>query len=137
MGYRSFYDGLIVVVPPIDKDEAEAIMAFIYTDYEAEGPMALALPTMPLDSGGFGLHTGYWVAREGDLVLPEGGNGYKYDQTQGLSHICEWLASRGHVCSGEMFVNGDEDQDYWMIEVKDSIVYVRPGKVVYGPPERV
>ena len=139
MGYRSFYDGTVSVEPPVSEDEANAIEGF--TEGRSgpgwyEGPV-LELPTMPLGSRGFSEGSGDWVAGEEGLAVPETGDGYKYDQTEGLKHICGWLASRGHVCSGQVYVNADGNDELWMIEVKDSIVSTRWGETVYGEPEPV
>lgn len=42
-----------------------------------------------------------------------------------------------HNCNGEIYCDGEDSEDNWMITVENNEVFIRQGEIVYGEPEPV
>ena len=153
MGYTTDFSGQITVEPPFNEQEMEFLRKFSRTRrmnrtkgpyfVDGTGDFGQGADFDILDhnrppSGQPGLWC-HWTPSDGGHFI-EWDGGEKFDEAdEWMKYLIEHFIKPGHrapmpflkdhVCNGEIFAQGEEPDDRWMLIVKDNVVSVAPAKV--------
>jgi hypothetical protein len=160
MGYTTYFTGMIKVEPPLSAKEVAYLNRFSESrrmhrekgpyhigagDFgQAREPDIISYNSPPPGQPGLWCH---WVPTdEGDgIVWDEGEKFYSADEWMEyiIEHFLdqepfakevdpdEFSFLQGHVLNGEIEAQGEEASDVWKLVVKDNVVTVKKGHIVY------
>ncbi len=162
MGYTTDFDGQIDIEPPLSEKEVKYINKFAETrrmDREngpyyvgGEGDFGQAHDADIRDynkspEGQPGLWCGWVATEEGDVVEWDGGEKFYYS-VEWMQYIIDHFIGenplaklndpenfgflQGHKCNGEIYAQGEESDDCWMLEVVDGKVNTKQGSITYS-----
>jgi len=134
MGYETYFHGELNIYPPLSEEERAHIEGILSAGKDFD-------PNCP-----FGWGEGMYLEGNSALSSPEETGKY-YD----LEGFLEWLVEnylspnpkargsfdfeiQGHLCNGEIWASGEDDDDFWKLHVIDSVVHHCDGHVVYAQP---
>lgn len=160
MGYTTYFEGGVIIDPPLNEKEVLYINKFAETrrmDRE-KGPYYVGGTGMAGQGndpdirdhnrppeGQPGLWCNWIASEEGDIIEWDGGEKF-YAAAEWMQYIIDHFIGKdplaklnnehfdflqGHTINGEIFATGEESGDNWKIEVKDGIVTTKQGAIVY------
>lgn len=162
MGYTTTFWGSFIVTPPLSKEEIDYLKKFSESrrmhrkngPYFVDGSAEFGQQANPdvidhnnPDPSQPGLWCQWVPSEDGkEIVWDEGEKFYAADEW--IKYLIEHFLKPGakavgkvpgivggHVVSGIMEAQGEEDNDRWMMDVKNNEVKVLRGRVVYGELE--
>jgi hypothetical protein len=161
MGYNTDFDGEVTIEPPLSEKEIKYINMFADTRRmnRKNGPYYVGGTGMcgqdnesdvidynsPDDSQP-GLWCKWETNEEGNVIRWNGCEKF-YDATEWMRYIIDHFIGenplaklndpehfdflQGHTLNGEIYADGEESGDNWMIEVTDGVVTEKQGTVSY------
>jgi hypothetical protein len=161
MGYSTDFTGSIKIDPPLNQSEIDYLIKFSWTRHmkrqqgpyfvvddmnnceDATGVINFNEPHTPQPS----LWCNFTPTKDGtELIWNECEKTYEGDKwikylidyflkPKAKTHNVESPNFRNftynHICNGELYAQGEDPKDVWKIVVKDNVVTVKRGKVVY------
>lgn len=119
MGYNTDFEGSIRIEPCVKEETLAVVEKLNDMDYRD--------PDFPKDAPRSYLQ---WMLEENELCWDGSEKFYL------AAEWVEWLMKNvfipgGYICNGEICAQGEEMEDRWKIEVKDNVVNILQGRVVY------
>ena len=161
MGYTTEFDGEINIVPPLNEKEIKYINKFSDTRRmnRKNGPYYVGgtgyygcdiesdvIDHNSPDPSQPGLWCQWMANEEGTQIEWDGGEKF-YHAAEWMRYIIDHFIGKnplaklnqpehfdflqGHTLNGEIYANGEESGDHWMIEVNDGVVNTKAGTVSY------
>ncbi len=157
MGYTTDFEGSMKVEPPLSAEEVSYINKFAdsrrmhrksspyFVDGSGfkgqAGEDDVLAPNSP-DPSQPGLWCQWIASEDGTEIEWDGGEKF-YDADDWMIYLIEHFIGAnpkaqselpfftGHTCNGNIFASGEESDDHWMMEIKDNVLTVKQGNVVY------
>lgn len=158
MGYTTDFDGQITVEPPLNAEEVHYLMLFAGTrrmkrgngPYYVRGSGSFGQGSDPdiqnynePPAGQPGLWCQWVPTEDGAAIKWDGGEKF-YHSPIWMQYLIEHFLKAGaraakdlpflqanHVCNGVIYAQGEDPDDRWKLVVKDNVVSVKRGTVVY------
>lgn len=160
MGYSTDFAGRIEIDPPLNQSEIDYLTKFSRSRHmkRTQGPYFVdGNPSNPTETGVIEYNTppkdqpSLWCNFEPTedgtaIVWNESEKTYKGDEwikylinhflkPKAKTHNVESPNFKGftfnHVCNGELIAQGEDPDDRWKIVVKDNVVKIKRGRVVF------
>ncbi len=155
MGYTTYFNGAVEISPPLSEEEVSFINKFGEKRHEhfsgslyyVDG-MGMTLGDKVTVEGQYhhpevpGLYCQWVVSEDGKSIEWDGEEKF-YEADAWMEFIIEHLIGTkpkaqagipfltGHTCNGDIYAEGEESEDHWMIKVRNNKVEVKQGHVVY------
>lgn len=113
MGYTTTFTGEIAIEPPLSGTELVALREFLDDRYDYK-----THPSIHCD----------WESPDGATIRWNGS-----EKSYAMPEWLKWLIEnklQGHTLNGEMYAEGEEQGDRWMLIVEDNVVKVKQAKPV-------
>lgn len=161
MGYSTDFSGSIKIVPPLNQSEIDYLTKFSCTRHmkrtqgpyfvvddinkceDATGVINFNEPHTPQPS----LWCNFSTTEDGTALVWTGAEKTYFGKDWIKYLIDHFLKPKAkthnvespnfknftynHICNGELYAQGEDSKDVWKIVVKDNVVTVKRGKVVY------
>jgi hypothetical protein len=139
MGYNTWRNGSFDVTPPLNKHEVTFLNKLNSMRHEDDASPGYYCP---------------WVASEDGSTIDPDDSERPYEATEWIQFLIDnYLTRRGdgaalaagrdptfalftfdHVVSGDVFCDGEESDDHWILEVRDNVAREITGRIVYEEP---
>jgi hypothetical protein len=163
MGYTTDFWGAVKIKPPLSNDEINFLQKFSETRrmHRKKGPFYVnGMGMMGQDHeddvinynqpppGQPSLWCQWQPAGGGTLLVWDGSEKF-YEAEHWMKYIMEHFMApsaeaknalpflQPHTCNGEIYAQGEDRDDAWMIEVEDNVVKVSRGHVEYSTPVEI
>jgi hypothetical protein len=161
MGYTTYFEGKIEIVPPLNQQEIDYLTKFAETrrmdrargpyfvggeGFRGQGDDSDVRNSNQPDSSQPGLWCQWVPTTDGKFI--------EWDQNEKFYSAKEWMQYiikhfigehpaakaevgaldflQGHKCNGLITADGEDSDDHWQIEVVDNIVNIKTGEIVYS-----
>lgn len=123
MGYQTDFDGNFTIDPPLSAELTAQVNAFCGERHEPED-----FPNYPLE---YSYYCQWQVGEDGDTLAWDGSEKF-YEYEVWLQYLIDtYIIPTGSVLDGEVTWDGEEHGDTGMLSVKDNVLTVKQGRVVY------
>jgi len=137
MGYTTSFGGQIDIEPPLNDQEYSFLIQFAATRHDEDGVPGIWCQ---------------WIPNEDGTALEWDGNEKFYNSAEWMAHLIETYLRPGataaafvgstayagftfdHSCNGEIYAQGEEEDDMWALFVRDNEVRTADAVVTYPNP---
>lgn len=161
MGYSTDFTGQINIDPPLNQSEVDYLTKFSYTRHmkRTQGPYFVTEEAYSEDKTGVinpnephtpqpSIWCNFTPTKDGsELIWNECEKTYEGDKW--IKYLIDYFLkpkakthnvesphfedfTYNHICNGELIAKGEDPDDRWKIVVKNNIVKVKRGRVVYN-----